>query len=153
MLSYLRRTNLDNTDAEQFLRKLIELLDHTVLSGTLLLQIQPQSTPSETELNEQAQIKDIMTVLCSAKNLSLSHQKKTADTNERKFIHDIASPIATALFLADSLQESMLQGAAPCASALEHVRLIYNTLDEIRIILALRREELIKQGVSSASTG
>ena len=53
-----------------------------------------------------------------------------SDTNERKFLHDIASPIGTALFLLDMTVEDMAKRPGVDAGELDQVKQAYQSLKQ-----------------------
>lgn len=69
-------------------------------------------------------------------------------SDEREFLHNLASPLSTALFLVDALLDSVQKRATGDPGELEQVIKIYKSLDKIKNLLKDRREELIKRGVS-----
>ena len=73
------------------------------------------------------------------------------ECDERKFLHDLASPVGAAIFIGDSLLESM-QSRSPTAHIddLEQMKEMCTVLDKLRTSLNNRREVLmIRAGPSS----
>lgn len=73
-------------------------------------------------------------------------------SDEREFLHDVATPLGTAMFLTDSALEDIQ--ARPDADPDDIMRLgkIFQALEQIKMLLSERREFLIKRGVPSART-
>ena len=53
----------------------------------------------------------------------------TQETEERKFLHDVAGPVGTAIFLLDILLESMNERADMNADDLAQVKQVFQTLE------------------------
>jgi len=73
-------------------------------------------------------------------------------SNEREFLHDLATPLGTAMFLTDSTLEDFQ--ARPDAEPDDIMRLgeIFQALEQIKMLMSERREILVKRGVPSART-
>jgi nicotinamidase-related amidase len=69
---------------------------------------------------------------------------------ERKFLHDIASPIATAIFLIDMIKDGVKDLGGIDADVPTQVKQLEDLLEKIRMLVEERREVLIKQGVPSS---
>ncbi|MBY0470254.1 hypothetical protein K2X30_03735 [bacterium] len=69
---------------------------------------------------------------------------------ERKFLHDIASPIATSIFLIDMIKDGVKDLGAIDADVPTQVKQLEDLLAKIRMLVEERREVLIKQGVPSS---
>lgn len=68
--------------------------------------------------------------------------------DEREFLHRIATPLGTALFLVDLLLDNM-QSRKDCdPTELKHLGNALKALDEIRHLLSSRRDVLIRLGDS-----
>ena len=74
------------------------------------------------------------------------------DGNERKFLHDIASPLGTAIFLLDMTLEDMAKRPGIDPMELDQVKQAYQSLKQTQTMLEARREVLIKLGVPSTKT-
>lgn len=61
---------------------------------------------------------------------------------ERKFIHDIASPLSTAMFMAEILRDEIAANPAQEAE-LKTVDGLYASLEAIRLLLQARRDVLV----------
>lgn len=71
-------------------------------------------------------------------------------SDERQFLHDLASPLGTALFVADALLESLQGKTGRSAGDLLQAGEIYQALMQLKKLLEERRQILIKRGVPSA---
>jgi hypothetical protein len=69
------------------------------------------------------------------------------ESNERKFLHDVASPIGAAMFLMDVLVEGMKARPDVNAEELAQAQRVFELLETVNRMLAHRREDLIQQGV------
>ena len=67
------------------------------------------------------------------------------DGGERKFLHDISSPLGTLVFVADSLLEIIESQAVENPDAVALTKDMILVLDKIKNILAKRREILINR--------
>jgi hypothetical protein len=76
----------------------------------------------------------------------------TNENDEREFLHDLASPIATALFITDAVLEGIQARSHTDPEELIQVKQLYDALEKARSLLHERRETLIKRGVPSART-
>ena len=72
------------------------------------------------------------------------------DGDEREFLHDLATPIGTALFLVDCMMDRMQSRADVCEDERVELTKIYEALRKITKMLHNRREVLISRGVPSA---
>ena len=73
-------------------------------------------------------------------------------SEERSFLHDIASPLGTAMFLVDALLEDLESKPSPDADGLAQVRAIYQALQSIQKLLQARREILIRNSASNQNS-
>ena len=64
------------------------------------------------------------------------------EESERKFLHDLASPLATAIFLVDMAQEDLATNPAEIA---ESMKKIAASLEKTKVLLHARRTYLILQ--------
>lgn len=69
--------------------------------------------------------------------------------DERQFLHDLATPIGTALFLSDSLRDNLESNNSVDAESLQQIKLIYESLNKVSGLLHARRDALIKRGAST----
>ncbi len=69
-----------------------------------------------------------------------------AMTDERKFLHDVAGPIATSLFIAEILDENLSAKLAPTEDDLLLVKQILESLGKVKTMLSERRDILIAKG-------
>ena len=72
------------------------------------------------------------------------------ESDERKFLHDIASPVGTALFVVDMVLDSMGSRSDVSAEELTQIKQVYEMLEKIKKTIEQRREVLIAQGVPSS---
>lgn len=75
------------------------------------------------------------------------------EVEERKFLHDIASPIGTAIFVVDMLLESMQGNSNVNSEELTQVKQIADLMENIKKMIEARRAVLIAQGVPSSKAG
>ena len=66
------------------------------------------------------------------------------DTGERSFLHDLASPIGTAIFLLDVIIEEMQERSGGIPDELPRIEQTYAALEKVRELLAERRAYLIE---------
>lgn len=71
-------------------------------------------------------------------------------SDERAFLHDLASPIGAALFLADMILDGMQSRPGVDQDELQQVLKLHQSLERVKKCLAERREILIQRGVPSA---
>jgi hypothetical protein len=71
-------------------------------------------------------------------------------SDERQFLHDMASPLGTVIFVADSLLEIMQSGPNADPEAIFQIKEMCEALEKLKNILSDRREVLIKRGIPSA---
>jgi hypothetical protein len=71
---------------------------------------------------------------------------------ERKFLHDIASPLGTAIFLVDAFLEDLTSKPNPDADGMAQVSAIYQALQSIQKLLQERRETLIRNGSNNQNS-
>lgn len=63
---------------------------------------------------------------------------------EREFLHDLATPLATALYLTDSLLDSLKEeGRDPT-----QIENIVKALETLRLLLENRRDTIVQRGLS-----
>ena len=70
----------------------------------------------------------------------------TNQSEERKFLHDIASPVGTGLFMMDGMLERMSQEPGTDPKLLAQLKRIYETFDKMRLMIQDRRSVLIEAG-------
>ena len=70
--------------------------------------------------------------------------------NERAFLHDIANPLGTAIFVADAFLEEFRGRKDASPDELKMLNQLFTALNEMKKRLEDRRNFLIKQGVPSA---
>lgn len=73
-------------------------------------------------------------------------------SDEREFLHDLASPIGTAIFLVDAALDNMQSRADANSDDVMQLVDAYQALEKVKKILQERREILVKRGVPSART-
>ncbi|MEK6578576.1 MAG: hypothetical protein AABZ55_05060 [Bdellovibrionota bacterium] len=71
-------------------------------------------------------------------------------SDERKFLHDIAGPVATAMFLLDAILESFQGVSGVSPSDVDQLRNALGALEKAKKMLEDRRAVLIQRGVPSA---
>ncbi len=67
------------------------------------------------------------------------------DSDERKFLHDVSSPLAAAIFSVDLLLEEMEGNPVDKAAALKLLARITGSLDDVRTRIEKRREVVKKR--------
>ncbi len=72
------------------------------------------------------------------------------DSNERKFLHDIASPLGAAIFLLDMTVEDMVKRTGANPEELNQIKQAFDSLKQIQALLEAKRDALIKLGVPSS---
>lgn len=72
------------------------------------------------------------------------------EEDERKFLHDLANPLSTALFLVDVVLESFQIHPDLNQDELHQLRQLFESLDKVKNLIQDRREFLIKRGSTSA---
>lgn len=132
-----------DTDSQFFLKTLESALESAIVQTAELLNISRDISTLDSE-----QLGNITSALSGAQKILIA-QKSHADGNERTFIHDIASPVATVLFISDALREDVMDNSAVKAKTSD----LFKTIDGIRVLLHERREILVKRGVPSAKHG
>jgi len=65
-------------------------------------------------------------------------------TSERKFLHDLSSPLATALFLADVLAENLPAGSTLSTEDAQQLKTLLAELERVKTLIQKRRETLIQ---------
>ena len=73
-------------------------------------------------------------------------------SDERTFLHDLATPLGTAILLADSILEDFQSRQGVDPDDLMRVAEIYKSLEKLSAYIKSRRETLIARGVPSART-
>ena len=71
-------------------------------------------------------------------------------SDEREFLHDLASPLGTAMLLADSLLEDLQERTSIDPDDVMRMVDIHQALERLSKLLKNRREILIARGVPSA---
>jgi len=66
--------------------------------------------------------------------------------DERKFLHEVANPIATALFVADALLEDLKEAGSTPADTLAQLSQVTQALEKTQVLLQNRRKILIERG-------
>ena len=66
-----------------------------------------------------------------------------SNTEERKFLHDIASPISGALALVEGLIETLKEGNPLSADDLKDLQLLFTVLGKARESIVKRRNSII----------
>jgi hypothetical protein len=65
-------------------------------------------------------------------------------TEERKFLHDISSPVAAGLFMMEGRLERMSQAPNVDPQMLEQIERVFKTFDKLRQMIHDRRAALIQ---------
>lgn len=63
---------------------------------------------------------------------------------ERQFLHDLASPLGTAMLLTEIIKEDIQKGIQNVAEGVENLESIYKALEKIKFLIHERREILMK---------
>jgi hypothetical protein len=71
------------------------------------------------------------------------------ENDEREFLHDLASPLGTAAYIADAVLDSLAGGVAKDFPELEQLQQLQEALQKLTSKLSERREVLIQRGVQS----
>ena len=71
-------------------------------------------------------------------------------SDEREFLHDIAGPLGTAIFVLDGLLDDVQSRPGANSDDIVQLTEIYTALEKLKTYLQERREILIKRGVPSA---
>jgi hypothetical protein len=74
------------------------------------------------------------------------------ENSERKFLHDFATPLATALLLMDLILEDVQNRSSSDPDDLMRLKEIYQALENLNNMLQGRRTILIAQEVPSAKS-
>lgn len=77
---------------------------------------------------------------------------KKDGSDEREFLHALATPLGTAMLLADSILEEVQERKDVEPDDVMRLSEIYQALEKLNILLVERKELLIKRGVPSART-
>jgi len=72
------------------------------------------------------------------------------ETQERKFLHDIASPVGSAIFILDMVLDNMKSRPNISQDELTQTQQVYDLLEQIKNAIEARRKVLIQQGVPSS---
>ena len=67
------------------------------------------------------------------------------ENDERKFLHDIASPLATAIFLLDAVMDSHQERPDASEREITHTKQLIALMDRIKKMIEERRATLIRQ--------
>ena len=68
----------------------------------------------------------------------------TDQSGERKFLHDIASPIGTGLFMSELMLEQISQEPGVDPELVNQLKRVYETFDKLRHMIQDRRTTLIE---------
>jgi hypothetical protein len=71
-------------------------------------------------------------------------------TDERTFLHDLATPLGTAMLLADSILEDVRTRPSVDPDDLMRLENIFQSLEKLDCLIRDRRQDLISRGVPSA---
>ena len=66
--------------------------------------------------------------------------------DERKFLHDIANPLGTAMFTLDSAIEDLSEKPEPNLESILQLQQVRTALEKVKVILRDRRQILIERG-------
>lgn len=75
-----------------------------------------------------------------------------SESNERKFLHDIANPLGTAMFVVDMLIDSMKNRPDADPNELKQTEQVYGLMQRMKKMIEERRAELIKLGHPSSKS-
>lgn len=70
-------------------------------------------------------------------------------SDEREFLHALATPLGTAVFLVDAVLDAIQSKAGSDPDEVVQITQIYDALERMKKLLQERREVLIKRGVPS----
>lgn len=70
--------------------------------------------------------------------------------DERQFLHDIAGPIGTAMFLLDATLDTTQNRVDADPDEIAQLGQVYQALEKVKKLLQERREVLIKRGIPNA---
>jgi hypothetical protein len=76
-------------------------------------------------------------------------QKMPEENDEREFLHDLASPLGTALYIADAILDSQGERGEEGLPEFEELKQLFCALQKMKTKMAERRETLIRRGVPS----
>lgn len=71
---------------------------------------------------------------------------------ERRFLHDLAGPACTAIFLLDVVLENLQTRSEINSEDLQQLSKVYEALEKVKTLLHGRREVLIGRGVTGAKS-
>jgi hypothetical protein len=71
---------------------------------------------------------------------------------ERKFLHDISSPLGTALFVLDACLEERRGTPAEQSEEFRSLEQAYAALDKVRQLVAARRDTLVAEASGPGKT-
>lgn len=77
-------------------------------------------------------------------------KEKNDGSDEREFLHDMATPLGTAMLLTDSILEDFQGRDGNDPDDLMRLKEIFQSLEKLNVMLSKRREVLIARGVPSA---
>lgn len=72
-----------------------------------------------------------------------------SESDEREFLHDLASPLGTATYIAEAVLDSLDERTVKEFPELEQLQQLHEALQKMKSKLNERREVLIKRGVPS----
>lgn len=73
------------------------------------------------------------------------------ENKERKFLHDISSPVGTAIFVLDMVMDD-LQSTSPESPSLPRIQQAYALLEQIKSSIEGRRKEILSEAASEKSS-
>ena len=135
---------------KKFLDDLSALLATAVLRADSIVDHWSKRIPPVDPI-DQDQLKTVVLALKKAQGLLEIQENENHRLPIRKFIHDVASPISTALFLVSSLID-VPENPMPKNEDFEPAQSLNKALQEIQQLLKTYREELIAKGVPSAKS-
>jgi hypothetical protein len=86
----------------------------------------------------------------SIENSDMAANHSSDGSDERGFLHDLATPLGAAIFLTDSVLEDLRSRVGTDPDDVLRLAGISQALERVNILLRERRELLIKRGVPSA---
>lgn len=79
-------------------------------------------------------------------------EQSSNGSDEREFLHELASPLGTAIFVIDAVIDTVQSRPGVDPDELIQLAEIFQALEKMKKLLQGRREVLVKRGVPSART-
>ncbi len=84
-------------------------------------------------------------------SMKLCHMSKSSE--ERKFLHDIVSPLATAIFLLDIVREDLKSTESMAPGVIAQTTQLATTLAKMKGMIEARREVLMGEDAAGVKEG